>query len=63
MVPTLVDTKLVQAEIRADLKLSLIIKQLERDPEGVPKYSLEPQQLLYNNKLVLCQICNPPYFS
>lgn len=52
-VPTLVDTTLIQAEVQADSKHKPILAQLDQDPDSVPKYAMEQNQLFYENQLVL----------
>lgn len=54
-VPTIVDVHLIHEEVQADPKLQLILRQLEKDPEGVPNYRIHQNQLFYKNRLVLSE--------
>lgn len=52
-VPAILDVAVIQGEVAQDPELSKIIKNLHKDADSVPRFSLQQRKLLYKGHLVL----------
>lgn len=54
-VSRLVDLEVIKKEVNADPYLTLILKELQEDPEGSSKFKMQQGILQYKNRLVLAK--------